>query len=231
MLLSVFMFSAPGYCQENKTQAQLIEMLESQKQADRDAAAAKLRANFTIPKSSKWKKLLSRIHKGMTIDELEKTIDRHRRSGINCGGGGCTTGYRMDDYYDLVVGYSSESKKVFTFELSSALYAVVVTPPDNYSGKWVEYYVNGQKSEESNYKNGRWEGEVVSYHSNGKFALVKYFIMGENNGEERGYYPSGKISYIGQYFDGKPSGKWKFYKEDGTLSGEGIKGPPYGSGE
>ena len=77
--------------------------------------------------------------------------------------------------------------------------------------------VNGQKSGEGNYKDGRPDGEGTGFFPNGSKALVHHWVNGISEGEETGYYPSGKISYRGQYHGDAQVGTWIWYNEDGSV--------------
>ena len=55
-------------------------------------------------------------------------------------------------------------------------------PP--HTGKWIEWWGNGNKKEEGEYKNGKEEGKWI------------------------GWYENGNKMYEREYKDGKPEGKW-----------------------
>ena len=60
-------------------------------------------------------------------------------------------------------------------------------------GAWVEYWDNGQLSDEGNYKKGKKDGSWVTY------------------------YPNGQLWVKGNYKNGKKEGAWFFYEPNGTL--------------
>ena len=41
-------------------------------------------------------------------------------------------------------------------------------PPEPFTGKWIEWYENGQKRFEDNYKNGKLHGHSICWYEDGK---------------------------------------------------------------
>ena len=88
-------------------------------------------------------------------------------------------------------------------------------------GLWVWWYKNGQKSMEGNYKNGKAVGLHVNWYENGQKMLEQNFIEdeGENfpiiDGLEVGWHENGQKSKEGNYKDGKPVGLHVEWYENG----------------
>ena len=53
-------------------------------------------------------------------------------------------------------------------------------PPEN--GPYVQYFENGQKSEEGNYKNGKYDGLMTQWYENGKKKLEGHYKNGKQEG-------------------------------------------------
>ena len=63
-----------------------------------------------------------------------------------------------------------------------------------YTGKYVGYYENGQKNEETNYKDGKIEGLLISWYRNGQ------------------------KEYEGNFIDGKEEGLWTWWDKEGNVT-------------
>ena len=183
-------------------------MLSSPLQAERDVGATKLRAVFTPSNKQDWEQRLSKIHPGMSKSDVEKALAGFKPE-IGLGGGNAYSfQYRLDYCFVLSVWYENQSNKVISSELSESMKYIWVEPTKDFSGKWVVYYINGHKSHEINYKNGRYNGDFLGYHPNGNLALVQHYQQNRIEGEDLGYFPSGKVSYKGQDKNGEMTGKW-----------------------
>ena len=103
-----------------------------------------------------------------------------------------------------------------------------------YTGKVLDFYENGQKKFDGNYRKGLMNGEWTYYHENGKFHAQGRFIDGDgsNSSESSGipfngrtgrwsfWYENGKKKSEGTYNDGEIDGKWTEWFENGQLSEE-----------
>jgi MORN repeat variant len=92
-----------------------------------------------------------------------------------------------------------------------------VEPPPGFTGIWATYRVNGQKSHEIHYKDGKRDGVMTSFYEAGSKAVVTHFVAGFQDGDEIGYFPSGKVSYQGVYKTNEMVGTWTWFNEDGTV--------------
>ncbi len=102
-------------------------------------------------------------------------------------------------------------------KLSEKIKSVWVKPPENYTGEWVTYFVNGEVNQRSEYKNGTLHGKTLQFHSNGKRSVVQNYREHGIDGESVSYYPTGELSSRSFYKEGKPVGTWVWYKKDGSI--------------
>jgi antitoxin component YwqK of YwqJK toxin-antitoxin module len=126
--------------------------------------------------------------------------------------------YRLDNEWILTCWFQNEGDILIERELSHALKHIWVNPPKGFTGKWITFFVNGQKSHEINYRNGKYFGELISYHSDGSRNFVQHYTEKGADGADTGYYPSGKIAYRAQYRDNKQAGTWIWYDESGRVT-------------
>jgi len=82
-------------------------------------------------------------------------------------------------------------------------------------GKYTEYYSDGQKYVEGNYKLGVFEGEWSYLHPNGQLCKTISFKAGKPEGEWEIFDKNGKRTAQKSYQGGKRQGKWVFYFENG----------------
>ena len=115
-----------------------------------------------------------------------------------------------------------------------------------YTGKVFDFYENGQKKLNGNYRKGLMNGKWTYYHENGQFHAQGRFIDGDgsNPSESSGipfngrtgrwtsWHENGQKEAEGTYKSGKRDGKWTTWYENGQKFYEGIykDGKPNGKG-
>ena len=104
------------------------------------------------------------------------------------------------------------------WKLIPACRAVAVWPSTNFTGKWVNYYANGQKFTEGQYKDGLRVGEFVTYYPDGLKNAVYHYKAGEEEGMRTVYYPSGRIQIQCLRSNHATIGTEVLYNEDGTTN-------------
>jgi antitoxin component YwqK of YwqJK toxin-antitoxin module len=91
-----------------------------------------------------------------------------------------------------------------------------------YTGKYVEWWSNGQKEYEGNFKDGIEGGFSTSWYENGQKRYEGNYKDGELDGLWTSWYENGQKRYEENWKDGKLDGHTK-WDEDGeivfTLSG------------
>jgi antitoxin component YwqK of YwqJK toxin-antitoxin module len=92
-----------------------------------------------------------------------------------------------------------------------------VAPAASFSGVWTVYFVNGQRSHEIHYADGKYFGEFTAFRSDGSKLFVQHYGPSGIDGEDTGYFPSGRIMYRAYYKKGTAIGTWTHYNEDGSV--------------
>jgi len=133
------------------------------------------------------------------------------------GGGSYQQSYRLDDLWLVECCFTNSDNKLFLIRLYAFLRSVWVPPCPHFTGVWVTYFLNGQKSHEIHYKDGLNFWEFTSFRPDGSKCVVQHYNSSGCDGEDTGYYPSGKINYRGCYKSGKQVGTWTWYNEDGSV--------------
>ena len=197
-----------------------VSDLSSPSQEVRDAAAKILRGSYAAPSRTNWDFVVSAITKGMAKTNVLKLLSPYKvkSEGGFGGGGSYSEMYRLDDAWMLVCGYRQKDDVLIERLLSMSLRYVWVAPTTNFTGTWVIYFVNGQKSREIHYENGKYHGEFIMYSPDGARSVIQHYDHRVAEGTDTGYYASGRIKYRGVYKAGKQSGTWIWYNEDGSTS-------------
>lgn len=193
--------------------------LSSPSQEVRDAAAKVLRETYIPIPRCIWDSLISKLKPGITkadVLELLRPFKISPMGGVG-GGGSYFESYRLDECWGLTCWYLDNGDVLLKTELSARMRNVWVKPPSDFSGVWITYYVNGQKSHEIQYKDGSYSEEFITYASDGSKSVVQHYDHNVAEGEDTGFYPSGHINYRGVYKAGAQIGKWIWYNEDGSI--------------
>ena len=196
--------------------------LTSPDQAVRDKAAAELHKAFQDTPETKWTPIVEKLTKGQSktnVLELLRPFDvRAAGEGSCAGGGSYSESYRLDNEWLLVCWFQNVGNTLIDRQLTRSMKHVWTAPPKDYTGKWIVYFVNGQKSHEIDYRNGQYVGEFISYRPDGTKCVVQHYTETGANGDDTGYNPSGKVTYRGRYKDGKQIGTWTWYDEEGNVT-------------
>lgn len=94
---------------------------------------------------------------------------------------------------------------------------------ENYkrTGKWTEWYENGQKKDECEYKDGKLNGSMVKWYKTGQKEAESEYKDGKFNGKWVMWFKNGQKEAEGVDKDGKPNGKKVTWFENGQKEGEG----------
>jgi hypothetical protein len=197
-----------------------IEDLASPNPELRDKAAAELRVSFRSTPESKWTPIVAKIVKGQSKNEILKLLQPFKVTvGMGAGSGQShSESYRLDDEWILICYFYNEGDILIDRTLTESVRQVGVKPPENFTGQWVLYFINGTKSHEISMKDGHYFGEFIAYHANGVKSYVQHYTDNVADGPDTGYHRSGKIAYTGQYKQGKQAGTWTWFDESGKIS-------------
>lgn len=86
-----------------------------------------------------------------------------------------------------------------------------------YSGKFIDYYITGNKEGEGTFKNGLVEGLRTKYYPNGNVSLERNYKAGFEHGREKEYYEDGTLKQTGVFENFKETGRWESYFSNGQL--------------
>jgi hypothetical protein len=203
------------------TKSSLIAELGSPSPEVRNAAAKSLRATYVLPAATNWYSLTNQLKAGAPKSEVLILLGDATNHVAGGGGSGNTyeQRFRLDDLWLLRCSFrmAGTNDVLVGVGLIEGLRSIPVSPPTNFSGVWINYYVNGQPSGQGNVKNGSADGVSTGFYPDGSKLMVHNWSRGVSDGEEVAYYPSGKVKYRGQYKDGTQVGVWVWYEEDGSV--------------
>lgn len=213
----------------NAIDAQVSALADPQA-ALRDRAAANLRTILSktggVAPGDRdeiyWAQKLQAIKIGMSKAEVEQIIPPKEdvQPTLGQGMGSYSVQQRLDKSWSATLYFDPSNKIYAAPKLSKSVLSVWVPPAPDYTGKWTTYFVNGQKSNEIEYKDGEYNGAYTNYYPDGKTCYEQHYVNGESTGTDRGWHANGQPSYAGQYDRGKQVGLWTWWNPDGTKQKE-----------
>lgn len=85
-------------------------------------------------------------------------------------------------------------------------------------GKWAFWYKNGQKWTEFECRDGKPDGKSTTWYENGQKKSEGERRNGIDEGEGKGWYENGQKSFVGEMRDGTPvMGTWTQWDENGKV--------------
>ena len=81
-------------------------------------------------------------------------------------------------------------------------------------GPWVDFYANGQKRYEGQFKNDRCFGEFKYYDEQGRLKATNTFDRSGEKALNKTYAPNGTLIATGYYVNQKKGGEWRYYSEN-----------------
>ena len=186
----------------------------------REAAASTLRLGPPHDDHGEayWTDRVAKVHKGMTRAETETLLPRIGMEGGTAATGSTTEIWRVDAYWTVLVWLAAPDETILgPPELTRKTQSVWVPPPSGFSGRWVTWYLNGEKSHEIAYRDGVYDGVFRSFDDLGERVMEQHYSAGIASGADTGWYRGGAKSYEGQYVAGKRSGTWTHWYADGQL--------------
>ena len=220
----------------------LVALLSNPHQETRAPAAAAMRQLIAADPNSRtndhghkyWKKRAESVTPGMKHSDVMRLLPAHDhtlsaeqllRSGSGTGQSHTAT-WRLDHYWTVTIYYRNPDTVIKYPKLQNKAMRIWVKPPVNFTGTWVTWYVNGQKSHEIGYKNGKYHGTFIAFYDNGRNSYQQHYRNGVCSGSDSGWYPDGSKMYHGNYADGKQTGTWTHWNPDGSVKTAEPTDPP-----
>lgn len=227
---ALLIFSASGNPVD--AEKECIVRLSDTSQAERDDAATQLRRMIRRNKvtygeghlrthdSAYWYSKIASVNRKGTVAEVIHALglDSSQSEIGMCSGQTCFNTYRLDNSMVLQLHYlSNEPHRVFYDTIMYAPKRMEVEAPPHFSGTWITYFVNGQRSHAIEYTDGMYSGNFIAYHDNGLVSYRQHYTASVANGSDSGFYYSGRLLYAGNYRNGKQEGEWVHYFESGKV--------------
>jgi antitoxin component YwqK of YwqJK toxin-antitoxin module len=89
--------------------------------------------------------------------------------------------------------------------------------PTPYSGKFIDYFINGKIQGEGFLHDGLVNGTRTVYFKNGQKSYFRNYINGVTNGYSEEYFIDGKLKQKGSFKNGKDEGVWIDYYSTGKI--------------
>ena len=85
-------------------------------------------------------------------------------------------------------------------------------------GLWADFYANGQKRYEGEFKNDKCKGTFRYYDEQGNLKATNEFDKSGEKALNKTYAPNGRMIATGYYVNQKKEGEWRYFdKETGQL--------------
>ena len=98
-------------------------------------------------------------------------------------------------------------------------------------GTWMDFYPNGQKRYEGQFKNDKCKGTFRYYDEQGNLQATNEFDKSGERCLNKTYAPNGRMIATGYYVNQKKEGEWKYFDKDSgqlLLSEENKDGKVHG---
>jgi len=221
---------ALGAQDERKQFDAYVAQLGEEQPALRDKAAAAIREMLAksggvapgTHDENYWTKVLQSIVIGMPKAEVEKIIPTNGETPptVGQGMGSVSEKRRLDNNWEATVYFDADGKVYSPAKLHKSVLSIWIPPAPDFSGKWITYFVNGQKATEIDYKDGEYDGPYISFYSNGRKSYEQHYVNGFAQGSDQGWHENGQQSYTGQYLNDRQEGLWTWWNPDGTKQKE-----------
>jgi hypothetical protein len=174
-----------------------IDDLTSLSSEAREAAAKILRATYIPPAQTNWDSLLAMLKPGDEMTNVEAILRaRGFKPGPEVGFQLLVVQYRLDQAWLLSCSYCYQGQYrgkevLYDRNLMFSPEWRPVAYPSNYTGIWVENYINGQKCLETSLRNGmRWGDRTCYEFQNGRIVYVEHYDPKNPAAEKTDYYGS-----------------------------------------
>lgn len=211
----------------------LVGTLADPRNESRSAAAEALRAVLAADPAAApnyhdkafWEKRIAQVQAGVGVGDalnvlLPDTPPADRRAAVQAGAWSGQSGFsivRLDDYWTATLSLVDAGRERLAKppSLTRSVRAVWLPPPEDYSGVWTTWFVNGQKSNEIDYRNGRYDGTFTAFHDDGSRSYEQHYQAGVCDGPDTGWYRGGAKMYEAHYKADKQDGVWRHWYPDG----------------
>lgn len=144
--------------------------------------------------------------------------------------------FKTDESYRIITGSENKvkNKEYFTNRVKSQLFYdrlklvnglslqkikdLIYYKNVLYSGKFYEFWINGNYRTEGEIKDGILNGNFTFYYENGKKKKTGKMIKGDYLGLWKTYYENGAIESEGEYDQNRKNGKWLFWYPSGKQN-------------
>ncbi|MFC1499299.1 toxin-antitoxin system YwqK family antitoxin [Verrucomicrobiota bacterium] len=199
----------------------------------RATAAASIRRLIAVDPSLKtndhgeeyWKKRIDAVKSGMKHSDVMRLLPPYDNtlsaeqllwSGMGSGDSHFAT-WRLDHYWTIRITYRNPDTVIGRPSLQNEAMHIRVMPPEDFTGTWVMWYVNGQERYRIEHTNGKYHGLLIVFYDNGRKSYQQHYKNGLASGSGAGWHPDGSKMYKINYTNGKPTGTWTHWDRDGKV--------------
>jgi antitoxin component YwqK of YwqJK toxin-antitoxin module len=230
--------NADALAQDEAAVAVHIKALNDPSNDVRAAAAKALReivakygngtSNIRDPEGGKvyWTEKINQVKPGMRQAEVLKILPVLPNSWRWSGSNPQTRDrvHWVNDHWQVVVTYPTQpgqpDEVLERPKLVQKERMVKVPLPAGYTGPWTLWFVNGQKAEDSQYREGKYDGVHSTYYENGQKRFEGHYKNGRSDGPFGFWYPDGQKRTEGQWRNGARDGTVTQWHPNGVKESE-----------
>jgi hypothetical protein len=219
---------------ERPAAAALVKALESSSNDIRSGAAEALLAIIkadvgnapNFHERAFWVKRIEQTKIGMLTDEavrilLPDATAEQRKEALIMGDWSGQSGFstvRLDDYWTATLQLTDAGHEKLSAPptLKQMVRSIWVQPPAMFTGQWATFFVNGQKANEIQYREGKYDGTFTAFHDDGTKSYEQHYRAQVCDGADTGWYNDGTKMYEGMYKADKQDGLWQHWYPDGS---------------
>src|SRR5262245_3752585 len=116
----------------------------------------------------------------------EAMAEAKAEMGVGTGGSHMES-YRLDDRWVAQCWFQNQGDILREISLVERMRHIWVAPAADFTGEWITYFPNGQKSHKIDYRNGKYFGEFIAYRPDGTKSYVQHYSEEGADGEDTGY--------------------------------------------
>ena len=118
----------------------------------------------------------------------------------------------------LTDSVSKQQQKIVADSLKKKNPLLILPPDSNYTGEYVDKYVNGIVKFKGNFRFGKRHGQWMSFYPTGLAWSEMHYDKGLREGPNLTYFENGKLRYTGYYKNDTRDSVWLYYDTLGNVA-------------
>lgn len=161
------------------------------------------------------------------INEEEGTLSENTVDHLNVITNKADFGeYKIYDFDKIIFVFTKEytkrSEEIRRIPTTKRMYQkegkwCLIGSSTPYTGRVIDYYLNGIKERDGFLKKGLVDGLTNAYYKDGGLKFYRNYSNGIADGESGQFFPNGKLQQKGVFKNGKEDGFWQMWYSTGAI--------------